>query len=190
MAVSDVSKDRPRTNANLLNDPTVRSIIYQILAIGGTALFIWYLASNTIENLERQQIASGFGFLDREAGYELSESPIEYSAQDTYGRAFMVGLLNTFKVAFIGIILATVLGTIIGIARLSTNWLVAKLAAVYVETLRNIPLLLQLFLWYAFITESLPGPRQAINPGAGVFLSNRGFKFPVPEAHPAFTFAF
>ena len=189
MAVSDASGPPKRTNASLLNDPQVRAILYQVLAVAGTALFIWYLASNTLENLERQQIASGFGFLEREAGFELSESPIAYSAADSYGRAMLAGLLNTFKVAVIGIVLATILGTVIGVARLSSNWLVAKLAAVYVESLRNLPLLLQLFLWYAVITESLPGPRQAMNPAPGVFLSNRGFKFPVPEAHPAFTFA-
>ncbi len=187
MAATDVAEGKAKTNASLLNDPTVRSILYQVMAVAGTVLFIWYLAHNTVENLERQQIASGFGFLEREAGFELSESLIEYSATETYGRAMVVGLLNTFKVAFLGIVFATVLGTIIGVARLSSNWLVAKLAAVYVETLRNIPLLLQLFLWYAVITESLPGPRQALNPATGVFLSNRGFKFPFPEPDPAFT---
>lgn len=188
MAATEADGSKARADASFLNDPKVRSILYQVLAVGGTLLVIWYLASNTIENLERQQIASGFGFLEREAGFELSESAIEYSATDSYGRAILAGLLNTFRVALLGIILATILGTIIGVARLSTNWLVARLATVYVESLRNIPLLLQLFLWYAVITESLPGPRQAMNPLPGFFLSNRGFMFPVPEPHQAFTF--
>ena len=169
-----------------LNDPRIRAIIYQVLIVAGVLAIGWYLVSNTIENLENQQIASGFGFVEREAGFEISESMIDYSAADTYGRAILVGLLNTMKVAVIGVILATLVGTLVGIARLSSNWLVAKLASVYVEALRNVPLLLQLFFWYALITVSLPGPRQALSPIEGVFLSNRGLMFPLPEAHPVF----
>ncbi|MCB9947344.1 MAG: amino acid ABC transporter permease [Rhodospirillaceae bacterium] len=175
--------------ASLWNDPRGRAIIYQVVVIGGVVLLFWYLISNTMANLERQQIASGYGFLDREAGFEISESLVSYSAASTYGRAFLVGILNTFKVSILGIVFATILGTLIGIARLSSNWLVAKLAMTYVETLRNIPLLLQLFLWYGVITVSLPGPRDPINPLPGVFLSNRGFIIPVPEAHLGYTMA-
>jgi general L-amino acid transport system permease protein len=178
----------PRAAPSLLarawNDPRIRGIIYQVLVAGGVALLAWYLVSNTIENLQRQQIASGFGFLQRESSFEISESVISYSASSTYARAFLVGILNTFRVALVGIVLATVLGTLIGIARLSTNWLLAKIAMVYVEGLRNVPLLLQLFFWYGVITVSVPGPREAVNPLPGIFLSNRGFKLPVPEAHP------
>ncbi len=176
------------TRTSALNDPRVRAVLYQIAIVAAVVGAGWYLVSNTVENLENQQIASGFGFLEREAGFELSEGLIEYSAADTYGRALMVGFLNTVKVAVIGVILATILGTLVGVARLSSNWLVAKLASVYVEALRNVPLLLQLFFWYAVITISLPGPRQALNPISGVFLSNRGLMFPVPEPHPVFPY--
>ncbi len=178
IGVSDVTQARP------WNDPRYRSILYQVLVVGGIVLLGWYLVSKTVENLEKQEIASGFGFLDREAGFAISESVIEYSAASTYRRAFVVGLLNTFKVAVIGVILATILGTVVGVARLSSNWLVAKLASFYVEALRNVPVLLQLFFWYALITVSLPGPREALSPIDGVFLSNRGFMFPIPAAHP------
>ncbi len=176
-----------RARPSLWNDPNGRAVIYQILLIALVLGVAWYLVSNTLANLERQQIASGFGFLDRESGFQISESLVPYAASDTYGRAFVVGLLNTFKVAVIGIVIATVLGTVIGIARLSSNWLVAKLASSYVEVLRNIPLLLQLFFWYGAITVSLPHPRDALNPVDGVFLSNRGFKVPLPEPHIGFT---
>ena len=187
MAVDTTVSSAPRTS--IWNDPRGRAIIYQVLVVGGVVLMFWYLISNTMENLQNQQIASGFGFLDREAGFEISESLVDFSAASTYGSAFLVGILNTFKVSVLGIAIATILGIVIGIARLSSNWLVAKLAMSYVELLRNIPLLLQLFFWYGVITVSLPGPREAINPLPGVFLSNRGFKVPVPESHVAFTMA-
>ena len=148
--------------------------------IGGVVLLGAYLVSNTLANLESRNIATGFGFLWREAGFGVSESPIEYSPADNYARVLLVGLLNTLKVSIIGIVLATVLGTLAGIARLSRNWLVARFATVYVESLRNIPVLLQLFFWYALISEALPGPRSALNPLPGVFLSGRGLKFPEP----------
>jgi len=137
--------------------------------------------SNTLHNLSIRNISTGFDFLSREAGFAIGESSIAYEARDTYFRAISVGLLNTLRVAVIGIILATIFGTIIGISRLSKNWLVAKLATVYVETMRNIPLLLQLFFWYAIISQTMPGPRDALNPLPGVFISNRGIKLPALE---------
>jgi len=163
------------------NDPKFRAVIYQIVALLLVAAGIWYLVSNTLHNLSVRNIATGFGFLSREAGFAISESLISFTPADTYERALTVGLLNTLRAAVVGIVLATILGTIVGIARLSKNWLVAKLSAVYVEVMRNIPLLLQLFFWYALISESLPGPRQAFNPMPGVFLSNRGLKVPLIE---------
>ena len=168
------------------NDARTRGILYQILVLGGVLLLAGYLVSNTMDRLAQQSIASGFGFLDKEASFGISESLIDYSPADDYGRAFLVGLLNTFQVGVLGIILATVLGTVIGIARLSNNWLIAKLASVYIEVIRNIPLLLQLFFWFALVTELLPHPRQALNPAGDIFLSNRGLMFPVPEAHPVY----
>ena len=114
--------------------------------------------------------------------------PLRYSAADTYGRALVVGFLNTLIVSFVGIIITVILGTLIGIARLSSNWLVSKLAAAYIEVFQDIPVLLQLFFWYAFFYNVLPSPRQALNPIMGVFLSNRGLVFAVPESHPVYKY--
>jgi general L-amino acid transport system permease protein len=158
----------------------IRGYLYQGLVLGGVVLIAAYLIDNTLANLERRSIATGFGFLGREAGFGIGESLIDYSPADTYLRALAVGLLNTLKVSLLGIVLATLVGTLAGIARLSHNWLLARLAGLYVEGLRNIPLLLQLFFWYALVTEGLPLPREALSPLPGVFLSARGLRFPVP----------
>jgi general L-amino acid transport system permease protein len=169
--------------AAFLNDPTVRAIFYQVLLlviVGGAG---WYLVHNTLTNMQRQGIASGFSFLGREAAFEISEKLIPYSPADTYGRAFVVGMLNTIYVAVTGIVLATILGTVIGIARLSSNWLIRKIALFYVEFLRNIPLLLQLFVWWGFFRQLAPGPRDAWHVLPGTFISNRGLVFPVPLEH-------
>lgn len=167
-----------------INNPTVRAILWQIGLGLLVVLIAWYLAGNTMANLARLSISSGFGFLDREAGVQIGESLIATGPKDSYGDIFIVGLLNTLKVSGVGIVLATVLGILLGVARLSSNWLVARFAAFYVETIRNIPLLLQLFIWYALLTEGLPGPRQALEPLPGVFLSNRGLKLPGPADDP------
>jgi len=166
-------------------DPGKRSILYQVGVMAMVGLLGYYLITNTQANLERQAIATGFGFLDKEAAFEIGESLISYSAADKYARALFVGVLNTLLVSFIGIILTVILGTVIGVARLSSNWLVSKLAVVYIEVFQDIPILLQLFFWYALFYELLPSPRQAVSPFAGVFLSNRGLVFSVPEFHPA-----
>ena len=166
------------------NDPFIRGWVFQIVVVALVGLLAWFLVSNTIENLERQKIASGFHYLEREAGFEIGDSMIAYSPSDTYARAILVGLLNTLKVAVLGIILATVLGTMIGVGRLSPNWLLAKICEGYVEMFRNVPLLLWLFLIYKMISEAFPGPRQAINVLDSFFLSNRGLYFPVPIADP------
>ena len=160
------------------NDPGVRSIVYQVIALCAVGGVVWFLVHNTLHNLSVRNIASGFGFLSREAGFAIGESMIEYGPANDYRRALTVGLLNTLRVAVVGIIFATLLGTLIGIARLSKNWLIHKLASIYVEVMRNIPLLLQLFFWYAIISETMPGPRQALKPLPGVFISNRGIKMP------------
>ena len=143
------------------SDERVRGIVWQVLVVGVVGAIVWWLWSNTVHNLEVRRIATGFGFLGREAGLPIAESVIDYSPTDTYLRALTVGLLNTLKVAVVGIILATILGTLIGIARLSKNWLLAKIAAVYVEVIRDLPLLLQLLFWYAHPA----GPARAA-PGA------------------------
>ncbi len=149
-----------------------------MLILGIVGFAVWYLVTNTLHNLAVRNISTGFDFLRREAGFAIGESVVPYTPADTYGRAIWVGLINTLRVSVIGIILATVFGTILGIARLSKNWLLSRVSSVYIEVMRNIPLLLQLFFWYAIITESMPGPRNALNPVAGVFISNRGLKLP------------
>ena len=176
-----MKKNKTKGLAFSWNDPTFRSIVYQIIVLGLVAGGVWYLVSNTMHNLQMRNIRSGFDFLGREAGFAIGESLIDYSPTDTYRRAILVGLLNTLYVSLAGIVLATVFGVVVGVARLSKNWLIAKLAAVYVEVLRNIPLLIQLFFWYALIVETLPGPRQAMHPVTGVFLSNRGLRFPAAQ---------
>ena len=163
----------------------MRRIAYQGLALAAVAALGWFLISNTAANLEARRIASGYGFLSREAGFEIGESFfLRYSAADSYARALVVGLVNTLAVAAIGIVLATVLGGAIGLARLARNALLRTLAAAYVEFVRNVPLLVQLFFWYAVITEALPGPREALSPLPAVFLTNRGLFLPVPGSVP------
>ncbi len=169
-------------------DPKWRAVIYQIGVFCMVGLLAYYLVSNTIANLQRQHIATGFGFLHKEASFEIGESLIPYSAASTYGRALLVGALNTIKVSFIGIILTLFLGTFIGIARLSSNWLVSKLAGIYIEAMQDVPVLLQLFFWYAIFYETLPSPRQALHPVRGLFLSNRGVALPVPASIPAYKY--
>ena len=169
-------------------NPRVRALTYQALAITITVLIFAFMAMTARANLERQHIASGFGFLDHTAGFGVIQSLIPYSEQSTYGRVFWVGVCNTLLVAALGTIIAVSLGFVIGIARLSSNWLIAKLATFYVETLRNIPLLLQLFFWYFAILRPLPGPNDSITLLPDVFLSNRGIAMPAIQATPATLF--
>ena len=170
-------------------DPVFRALVWQIVVVGIVAAIAWYLIRNTSENLAARHIATGFGFLSRVAGIPIGESLIPYNpAVDTYGTALLIGVLNTLKVAVIGVVLATILGTLIGIGRLSKNWLLAKITAFYVETLRDIPLLLQLLFWYT-VLQGLPAPKQAWHLGSIAFLSNRGMKLPLLDWQPAHTWA-
>ena len=167
------------------SDPRTRNLVYQALAVAIVVSVLWYLVGNTARNLAARHIATGFAFLHRVAGIPIAEQPIPYDpATSTFARALTEGVLNTLKVSVAGIVLATVIGTFIGIGRLSRNWLLARLAAVYVEVLRDVPLLLQLLFWYTLLS-ALPGPRQAIHPLPGVFLSNRGIKVPALSWQPA-----
>ncbi len=167
------------------SDPRFRNIVWQVLIIGIIGLIVWYLVSNTNRNLQARRIATGFEFLARTAGIPIGEHLIDYDPSiHTYGRALWIGVLNTLKVAVVGVVLATILGTFVGVARLSKNWLISRLAAFYVEVIRDIPLLLQLLFWYSAL-QALPGPRQSFNPMPGVFISNRGIKVPVLDWMPA-----
>ena len=158
-------------------DPRFRGLVWQVVVVGLVAGLIVWLWRNTVHNLDTRHISTGFGFLSREAGMPIADALIAYRPSDSYLRALIVGVLNTLRVAVIGVVLATILGTLIGIARLSKNWLLAKLAAIYVGTLRDLPLLLQLLAWYVLL-QGLPPGRQALHPVAGVYLSNRGLILP------------
>jgi general L-amino acid transport system permease protein len=171
------------------SDPMFRSVVWQIVIVGIVVAIGWYFVRNTSQNLAARHIATGFAFLDRVAGIPIGESMLPYNpAVNTYGRALLIGVLNTLQVAVIGVVLATILGTLIGIGRLSRNWLLSKLTAFYVETLRDIPLLLQLLFWYT-VLQGLPGPKQAWHIGDVAFLSNRGMKLPLLEWQPAHSWA-
>lgn len=159
--MTDQTGDRaPRVSP--LYDPKIRAYVFQAILLAVVVFLIYAAADNAFTNLKRQKIASGFGFWDVVSGFDINQRLIDYSATSTYGRAFWVGLLNTLIVAAVGIVLATFLGFAIGIARLSSNWIVAKIAMVYVEVIRNLPLLLQLFFWYNAVLKPLPNPRQSI----------------------------
>lgn len=167
-----------------LGDPRVAGLFWQVLVVAIAVAVVAFLWSNAVHNLSVRRISTGFAFLGREAGMPIADSWIDYSPKNTYLRAFIVGIVNTLRVAVIGIVLATVIGTLVGIARLSSNWLLARLAAVYVEVLRDLPLLLQLLFWYVLM-QGLPAARQAWKPVDGVFLSNRGLILPSVPLHEA-----
>lgn len=160
------------------NDPRVRSIGVQAILIAVIVFFGWQMVQNTLTNLEKANIASGWSFLDTTAGFDLSFTLIPYSESSTYGRAIMVGILNTLLIAFCGIITATIIGFLVGVMRLSKNWLVAKVAEIYIEVVRNVPLLVQMFIWYKVVLAALPSPRHAWSIADTVFLSNRGITIP------------
>ncbi|WP_249726792.1 ABC transporter permease subunit [Bradyrhizobium sp. sBnM-33] len=159
------------------NRQQVNGLVWQIVVVAIAVAIIGWLWSNALHNLSVRRISTGFAFLGREAGMPIADTWLAYSPRDPYVRAFIVGIVNTLRVAVIGIVLATVLGTLIGIARLSSNWLLSRLAAVYVEVLRDVPLLLQLLFWYVLM-QGLPAARAAWKPIEGVFLSNRGLVLP------------
>ncbi len=171
------------------SDPRFRNIVWQVVVLGVVAAITWYLVQNTSRNLAARRIATGFAFLGRTAGIPIGEALIDYDPSvNTYGRALIIGLLNTLKVAVVGVVLATILGTVVGVARLSKNWLIARLSAVYVEVIRDIPVLLQLLFWYTAL-QGLPVPKNSFHPLPGVFLSNRGIKVPLVEWSSPFWWA-
>src|SRR6185437_6029494 len=181
MSSEQVTGTRP-PRVPLYNDPRIRSVVYQLALAAIIAFVVYSATTNAIEHLQRAHIASGFGFWNQTAGFDISQSLIPYEASaSTYGDAFWVGLLNTLLVAAIGIVLATVLGFVGGIARLSKNWILAKTATGYVETIRNLPLLLQLLFWYNAVLKALPEMRDSIHIPGGIYLNNRGLFLPQPD---------
>ena len=161
-------------------DPQKRALAFQIIVLLSVLAFFAYIFDNTLSNLERRGISTGFGFLGNEAGFGVLQTLIPYDETYSFGRTFLVGLLNTILVSFIGIIFATFIGFAVGIARLSNNWLIRQLASVYIETFRNIPLLLQIVFWYFVFQNLLPHPRQSLVFGESFFLNQRGLYFPAP----------
>ena len=158
-----------------------RGIIYQLIAVGLLGFAVWWLATNTLENMRIRGIQSGFGFLAQPAGFDIGESIIEFDSANPYWKAFLVGLSNTLRVAIIGIFFTTILGTLIGIGRLSKNFLLRGLCTWYVELFRNIPVLIQLLMWYFILTTLLPPVAEALQLGPGMYVSKSGMSFPIPE---------
>ncbi len=177
-AASPAMSDNKPTH--LFYNPTFRSVLFQVLTVLALLYFFYTIIANTMANLDARGIATGFGFLDRQSGFGIGQTLIAYDETYSFGRTFWVGLLNTALVSVLGIILATVLGFIVGVARLSTNWLVNKMAAVYIEIIRNVPPLLQIFFWYFAVLQALPSTRQSLSLGEAIFLNIRGLYIPKP----------
>ncbi|KTT50351.1 amino acid ABC transporter permease [Pseudomonas oryzihabitans] len=184
--MQNVSKTSPPVRGSLLTDPQARSWLFQIVAVVAVVAFGWFLFNNTQTNLAHRGITSGFGFLNNSAGFGIPQHLIPYTEGDTYGRVFLVGLLNTLLVSVIGIVLATIIGFAVGVARLSSNWLLRKVATVYIEIFRNIPPLLLIFFVYFAVLAPLPGPRQSLSLAEAFFVNNRGLYMPAPIADVGF----
>ncbi|HBR99238.1 MAG TPA: amino acid ABC transporter permease [Gammaproteobacteria bacterium] len=178
------------SSPSFFNNPRNRSIIYQALLILGLGYFFYSIVSNTLANMEARGIKSGYDFLFTTAGFDILMSLIPYDATHTYGRTFLVGLLNTILVSTIGIILATIVGFVMGVAHFSHNLLIRKVAVIYIEIFRNIPLLLQVFFWYFAVLAALPGARQSLSLGEVIFLNVRGLYFPGLVAQTGATFVY
>ena len=163
---------------SFFNNPRNRAIIYQLLLLIALGYFFYSIVSNTLANMEARGIKSGFGFLSTTAGFDILMSLIPFDATNTYGRTFFVGLLNTLLVSVIGIFFATLVGFVVGIARLSRNYLIRNIATIYIELFRNIPLLIQIFFWYFAVLASLPSARQSLSLGEAIFLNVRGLYLP------------
>ncbi|NBI51893.1 amino acid ABC transporter permease [Photobacterium alginatilyticum] len=171
---------QPVSVRSLAYHPGLRAFFFQTLLIACVGAFLYTIIGNALDNLDQRGIATGFDFLDQTAGFGIGMSLIEYDETYSYGRTFLVGLLNTALVAVLGILFATIVGFIVGIARLSNNWLLNRLASVYIEVFRNIPLLLQILFWYFVVLQALPSPRQSLAIGEAAFLNVRGLFLPAP----------
>ncbi|PRD45943.1 amino acid ABC transporter permease [Phyllobacterium phragmitis] len=181
MASQDIAESgRESPGVSFLYDPKIRGIFYQAVVFIAIITLIYWIVGNTVANLQRSNIASGFGFLKGRAGFDVSQSLVQYTSDSTYGRALYVGFLNTLYVAIIGIVTASILGFLIGIGRLSQNWLIRKICLVYVEVFRNIPPLLVIFFWYFGVLSVLPQARESLSLPFSSYLNNRGFSFPAP----------
>jgi general L-amino acid transport system permease protein len=164
----------------LWRDPAWRAVFFQVLLILGVIALGAWIINNTLNNLEHRGISTGFDFLSQTAGFGIIQTLVDYDESYSFGRTFYVGLLNTLLVSVLGVVFATVLGFLMGVARLSSNWLLAKVAETYIEIFRNIPLLLQIFFWYFAVLGILPSPRQSLSFFDAVFLNVRGISLPMP----------
>lgn len=181
MANQQMPPREKRDLGSLIYDPKFRSYAFQILLLAAIVAFVVYIGLNTAANLKAQNKTTGFDFLGATSGFNIGFTLIEYDRSSTYLDVFIVGILNTLLVASIGIFFSTILGFVIGIARLSNNWIVAKMATVYIEVIRNIPLLLQLFFWYFAVLKAMPAVKDSLELVAGaVFLNKRGLYVPGP----------
>ena len=185
----------PRHNSSELpskppiwNDPKYRAMLFQILLIAALAYFFYTIVQNTLDNMNARGVSTGFGFLSEPAGFDILQTLIPFDSTYSFGRSFLVGVLNTLLVTGLGIIFATILGFIIGVARLSNNWLISKIATVYIETFRNIPLLIQIIFWYSFIVGSLPAVRDSFSFFNSFFLNQRGINIPSPIYESGFIY--
>jgi len=190
--MAKVTASAPPKQSFSFSDQKTRGQIYQFITIALLIWFVWWIIDNTATNMRDQNIEFGFKFLNTQAGFGIIQSLIDYSEESSYGRVFFVGLLNTLVVAFIGCLLATILGFIVGVGRLSSNWVVKKISTIYVETLRNIPLLLQIFFWYHAVLKPLASPRDAHKLGDELWISltNNGFLIPKPVPESGFGIVF
>ncbi len=161
-----------------LRNEKIRGILYQIITIVLFVGFLFYIAQNTSHNIEQRGIKTGFDFLNATAGFDITESPIAFTPSSTHWDVFKVGLLNTLIVSFWGIVFSSIIGLIIGVWRLSPNWIINKIASAYIETFRNIPVLLQILFWYNVVLATLPPTRHSINFFNTIFITNRGFFMP------------
>ncbi|MGU3576853.1 amino acid ABC transporter permease [Brucellaceae bacterium C25G] len=171
-------KTEQSARVSVLYDPRIRGIFYQAIVFIAVVSFVYWVVGNTVANLQKANIASGFAFLNGRAGFDISQSLIAYNSDSTYGRALLVGFLNTLYVAFLGIIIASIVGFLVGVGRLSNNWLIRKLCTIYVEIFRNIPPLLVIFFWYFGVLSVLPQARESLELPFNMYLNNRGFFFP------------
>jgi len=177
----------PRHNSSELpskppiwNDPKYRAMFFQILLIAALAYFFYTIVQNTLDNMNARGVSTGFGFMSEPAGFDILQTLVPFDSTYSFGRSFIVGVLNTLLVTALGIVFATLLGFLVGVARLSNNWLVSKIATVYIETFRNIPLLIQIIFWYSLIVSSLPSVRDSFSLFDSFFLNQRGINIPSP----------
>src|SRR5215467_6380140 len=189
MSASTAGRAPPKRRDWSWRSQAFRGLVFQVVVLALIAAGVWFLVHNTLENMRARGIQSGFNFLLQPAGFDISEPLIPYDALDPYWKAFLVGILNTLRVAIIGIVMATILGTLLGIGRFSRNAIVRGICYGYVETFRNVPILLQLLMWYLLFTDILPPISEPISFAGVLYVSKAGFSFPIPVWELAHGFA-